>query len=166
MSVYLQAAALQAEHLCRQAEGHRVLISRKAKGKKPSPPAVRPGPHKDGMESPDPATVSTLKAGLEQTFGFKPTDRTLTYLLRRLDKFGYTQQPQILFEKILTRRKLEEFRTILRGVLHREAFEDNTKRNVDVINAINFALFDEIQGSRVTREGLRAVLRWREGRSR
>lgn len=166
LSVYLQAAALQAEHLCRQAEGHRVPISRKAKGKEPSPPAVRPGPHKDGMESPDPARVSILKAGLEQTFGFKPTDRTLTYLLKRLDKFGYSQQSQILFEKILTKRKLEEFKAILRDVLHREAFEDNTKRNVDVINAVNFALFDEIQGSRVTREGLRSVLRWREGRSR
>ncbi|EFK09959.1 RelA/SpoT domain protein [delta proteobacterium NaphS2] len=166
LSVYLQAAALQAEHLCKQAEGYRVLSSRKSKEKKPSAPAVRPGSHGAAMDGPDPATLSILKAGLEKTFGFELTDRTLIYVLERLDKFGYIQQPQVIFEKILTKGKLQEFRTILREVLHREAFEDNTKRNVDVINAVNFALLDEIQGSRVTREGLRSVLRWREGRSR
>jgi ppGpp synthetase/RelA/SpoT-type nucleotidyltranferase len=166
LSVYLQAAALQAEHLCRQTEGYRVSFSRKSKGKEPSLPAVRPGSHGAGMESPDPATVSILRAELEQTFGFKPTDRTLTYILKRLHEFGHTQHPQLVFDKILTKRRLQEFSSILRKVLHREAFEDDAKRNVDVINAVNFALFDEIQGSRVTREGLRSVLRWREGRSR
>jgi putative GTP pyrophosphokinase len=166
LSVYLQAAALQAEHLCRQAEGYRVLISRKAKGKRVSPHAMSPGSHGAGMESPDPATLTILQTGLEETFGFKLTDRTFTYILKRLHEFGYAQQPQMIFEGVLTKSRLQEFRAILREVLHREAFEDNTKRNVDVINAVNFALFDEIQGSRVTREGLKSVLRWRKERSR
>jgi len=164
LSVYLQAAALQAEHLCRQAEGYRVLISRKTKGKRVSPHAVSPGSHGAGMDSPDPATLPILQAGLEKTFGFKLTDRTLTYIVKRLHEFGYAQQPQVIFEGVLTKSRLQEFRAILREVLHREAFEDNTKRNVDVINAVNFALFDEIQGSRVTREGLKSVLRWRKKR--
>jgi len=166
LSVYLQAAALQAEHLCRQAEVYRVLISRKAKGKRVSPHAMSPGSHGAGMDGPDPATLPILQAGLEETFGFKLTERTLTYILKRLHEFGYAQQPQVIFERVLTKSRLQEFRAILREVLHREAFEDNTKRNVDVINAVNFALFHEIQGARVTREGLKSVLRWRNERSR
>ena len=166
LSVYLQAAALQAEHLCRQAEGYRVLISRKAKGKRVSPHAVGFDSNGAGMDRPDPAILPAFQTGLEETFGFRLTDRTLAYILKRLHEFGYTQQPQAMFERVLTKSTLQEFRTILREVLHREAFEDNTKRNVDVINAVNFALFDEIQGSRVTREGLKSVLRWRKERSR
>jgi putative GTP pyrophosphokinase len=34
-----------------------------------------------------------------------------------------------------------------------------------VINALNFAIFDQLQGKRVAQEGLRSVLRWRKERS-
>ncbi|MDQ1334186.1 MAG: pyrophosphokinae [Thermodesulfobacteriota bacterium] len=166
LSVYLQAAALQAEHLCRQAERYRGLTGRKGKGKRVSPHGVGLDSYGTGMDMPDPALLPLLQKGLEATFGFRATDRTLTYILRRLDEFGYAEQPQVLFEKILIERRLGEFKTILRDVLHREAFEDSNKRNVDAINAVNFALFDEMQGSRVAREGLRSVLRWRKGRSK
>jgi len=166
LSAYLQAAALQAEHLCRQAEAYRLLGTRKAKGKLVAPLVVGPSLHEVGMDGPDQATLTALQLGLEETFGFKLTVRTLTYILKRLDDFGYAEQPQVLFQKILTESRLQEFRTILREVLNREAFEDNSKRNVDAINAVNFALFDEIQGRRVTQEGLRSVLRWRKERSR
>jgi putative GTP pyrophosphokinase len=166
LSTYLQAAALQAEHLCRQAEAYRLLGTRKAKGKLVAPLVVGPSLHEVGMDEPDQATLTALQLGLEETFGFKLTVRTLTYILKRLDDFGYAEQPQVLFQKILTESRLQEFRTILREVLNREAFEDNSKRNVDAINAVNFALFDEIQGRTVTQEGLRSVLRWRKERSR
>jgi len=166
LSAYLQAAALQAEHLCRQAEAYRLLGTRKAKGKLVAPLVVGPSLHEVGMDEPDQATLTALQLGLEETFGFKLTVRTLTYILKRLDDFGYAEQPQVLFQKILTESRLQEFRTILREVLNREAFEDNSKRNVDAINAVNFALFDEIQGRTVTQEGLRSVLRWRKERSR
>jgi ppGpp synthetase/RelA/SpoT-type nucleotidyltranferase len=166
LSAYLQAAALQAEHLCRQAEAYRLLGTRKAKGKLVAPLVVDPSSHEAGMDEPDQATLTALQLGLEETFSFKLTVRTLTYILKRLDEFGYAEQPQVLFQKILTESRLQEFRTILREVLNREAFEDNSKRNVDAINAVNFALFDEIQGRRVTQEGLRSVLRWRKERSR
>jgi len=166
LSVYLQAAALQAEHLCRQAERYRVPTSGKAKRKPVSAHGVGPGPHEAGMHRPDPSTLPLLQAGLEETFGFRPTDRTLAYILKRLDEFGYAEKPQVLFEKILTESRLEEFKSILSEILHREAFEDRSKRNVDAINAVNFLLFDEMQGSRVAREGLRSVLRWRKGHSK
>jgi putative GTP pyrophosphokinase len=166
LSAYLQAAALQAEYLCRQAEAYRLLSARKAKGKLVAPLVVGPSLHEVGMDEPDQATLTALQLGLEETFGFKLTVRTLTYILKRLDDFGYAEQPQVLFQKILTESRLQEFRTILREVLNREAFEDNSKRNVDAINAVNFALFDEIQGRTVTQEGLRSVLRWRKERSR
>lgn len=163
LSAYLQAAALQAEHLCRQAEAHGLLRTRKAKGKLVAPVVAEPSSHEIRMDGPNQATLPpALQAVLEETFGFKLTVRTLTYIQKRLDEFGYAEQPQVLFQKIFTENRLQEFRTIFREVLNREAFEDNSKRNVDAINAVNFVLFDEIQGRRVAQEGLRSVLRWRK----
>jgi hypothetical protein len=118
------------------------------------------------MDGPDQATLPpALQAVLEETFGFRLTLRTLTYILKRLDEFGYVEQPQILSQKIFTEKRLQEFRTIFREVLNREAFEDTSKRNIDAINAVNFTLFDESQGRRVAQEGLRSALRWRKERS-
>jgi len=156
LSAYLQAAALQAEHLCRQVESLRLSRTRKAKAKLVAPVVAEPSS----------TLPPALQAVLEETFGFKLTVRTLAYILKRLNEFGYAEQPQVIFQKIFTENRLQEFRTIFREVLNREAFEDNSKRNVDAINAVNFALFDEIQGRRVAQEGLRSVLRWREERSK
>jgi|WetSurMetagenome_2_1015567.scaffolds.fasta_scaffold01350_5 putative GTP pyrophosphokinase len=166
LSAYLQAAALQAEHLCRQAEAHSLLRTRKAKGKLVAPVVAQPSSHEIGADGPAQATVPpALQTVIEETFGFKLPVRTLAYILKRLDEFGYAEQPQILFQRIITEKRLQEFRTVFREVLSREAFEDNSKRNVDAINAVNFALFDEVQGGRVAQEGLRSVLRWRKERS-
>jgi ppGpp synthetase/RelA/SpoT-type nucleotidyltranferase len=166
LSAYLQAAALQAEHLCRQAEAHRLLRSAKTKGKLAASIVAEPSSLEIRVDGPNQAALAlALQAILEKTFGFKPTVRTLTYIVKRLDEFGYGKQPQVLFQKILTENRLKEFRTIFREVVDREAFEDNSKRNVDAINAVNFALFDETQGRRVAQEGLRSVLRWRKERS-
>ena len=166
LSAYLQAAALQVEHLCRQAEAHRLLRTRKAKGKLVAPIVAEPSSHEIRMDGPNQTILPpALQTVLEKTFGFKLTVRTLTYILKRLDEFGYAEQPQVLFQKIFTENRLQEFRAIYREVLNREAFEDNSKRNVDAINAVNFALFDEIQGRKVAQEGLRSALRWRKERS-
>ena len=166
LSAYLQAAALHAEYLCRQTEAHR-LRTGKAKGKLVAPVVTEPSSHKIRMEEPSRVTLPpALQTLLEETFGFKLTVRTLTYILKRLDESGYAELPRVLFQKIFTESRLQEFRTIFRDVLDREAFEDNSKRNVDAINAVNFVLFDEIQGRRVAQEGLRSVLRWRKVHSR
>jgi ppGpp synthetase/RelA/SpoT-type nucleotidyltranferase len=165
LSAYLQAAALQAEHLCRQAEAHRLLRTRKAKGKLVAPIVDEPSSYEIRMDESNHARLPpALQALLEKTFDFELTARTLTYILKRLNEFGGAEQPQVLFQKIFTENRLKEFRTIFREVLNREAFEDNSKRNVDAINAVNFALSDEIQGRRVSQEGLRSVLRWRKER--
>jgi len=165
LSAYLQAAALQAEHLCRQVEAHRLLRTRKAKGKMMAPVVAEPGSHEIGISGINQATAPpALQAVLEEIFGFKLTVRTLTYIQKRLDEFGYTEQPHVQFQKIFTENRLQEFRTIFREVLNLEAFADKSKRNVDAINAVNFALFDELQGRRVAQEGLRSTLRWRKER--
>jgi len=166
LSAYLQAAALQAEHLCRQAEAYRLLRTGKAKGKLVAPVVAEPSSHEIRMDGHQATLPPDFQAVLEETFGFKLTVRTLTYILKRLHEFGYAEQPQVLFKKIFTENRLQKFRTIFREVLNREAFENSSKRNVDAINAVNFALFDEIQGRRVAQEGLRSVLRWREERSK
>jgi putative GTP pyrophosphokinase len=166
LSAYLQAAALQAEHLCRQAEAHMLLRTRKKKEKLVAPVVAEPSSHEIHMEGPNQATLlPALQAVLEETFGFKLTVRTLTYILKRLDDLGYAEQPRVLFQNIVTENRLQEFRTIFREVSIREAFEDKNKRDVDAINAVDFVLCDENQGRRVAQEGLRSVLRWRKERS-
>ena len=165
LSAYLQAAALQAEHLCRQAEAHSLLRAKKAKGKLKPPAVTAPDSYEVHVDESNQAKLQqALQGVLEKTLGFTLTDRTLTYMLKRLEEFGDAEQPQVLLRKIFTEKRLREFKIIFREVLNREAFEDTKKRNVDAINAVNFALFDEIQGSRVAKEGLRSALRWRKER--
>ena len=154
LSAYLQAAALQAEYLCRQAEANSTLITRKKKGAVPTESLDRP------------TIPEAFSLMLEKTFGFRPTIRTLTYILKRFDESGYIDPPQVIFQKIITRERLLEFRTIFFKILNREPFEDDMKRNVDVINAINFALSDKDQGKRVAKEGLKSILKWKKERSK
>ena len=152
LSAYLQAAALQAEHLCRQTEAHKL--------------SKFPNTKQTAVAKPiQPFIADGFSAILVKSFGFKPTVRTLTYILKRLDESGYKQKPKIAFQKIFTKNRLREFKTIFREILNREAFEDESKRNIDAINAINFALSDEAQGRRVAKEGLRSILKWKKERS-
>lgn len=166
LSAYLQAAAMQAEQLCREVEVHRLSMSLKSKGKKKI--SVTPGHGRpettNGLV--DPLTVPpTLQSVLEETFGFKVTARTLTYIMKRLSKLGYSQRSKRFFQKIFKKRRLNEFRTIYQEVLNRDPFKDSNNRNIDIINAVNFALFDEIEGKMVAKEGLRSTLKWRKDRS-
>ena len=163
LSAYLQVASLHAEHLCRQAEAY--SQSRTKKQKRTLRPLVvaEQGSQEISMDGSDQAKLQhALQVVLEKIFGFKLTVRTITYILKRLDEFGSAERPEVLFQKIFTEKRRQDFETIFREVFDREAFGDNRKRNIDAINAVNFAMFDEIQGSRVAREGLRSALRGRK----
>jgi hypothetical protein len=63
------------------------------------------------------------------------------------------------------KRRLNEFRIIYQEILNRDPFKDSKNRNIDIINAVNYALFDEIEGTKVAKEGLRSTLKWRKDRS-
>jgi putative GTP pyrophosphokinase len=167
LSAYLQAAAMQAEHLCRQVEAQRPLRTGKAKKNLVTAVDAGLGSHEIDLDrSRQAASASVLKSLLEERFDFKLSARTLTYILKRLNEFGYAEQPQLVFQKIFTEDRLREFKSIFREVLNVEPFSDNHKKNVDAINAVDFALFDESQGRDVAREGLKSVLRWRKERSK
>jgi ppGpp synthetase/RelA/SpoT-type nucleotidyltranferase len=166
LSTYLQAAALQAEHLCRQAEAHRFSIIPKTKRKSVAPVIAESGAIVIPVDGSALArTPTALQVLLEETFDFNLTARTLTYIVKRLNELEGPEHPKVLFMKIFTKNRLLEFKTILREVLDREAFKDNRQRDVDAINAVNFALSFEIHGRRVAQEGLRSVLKWRKKRS-
>ena len=146
LSAYLQVAALQAEHLCRQSEVHSLKKTSQDKERpKPSPPA--------------------LETYLEKILGFKVTPRTLIYIERRFDDINFPEKPHKILQKVFTEDRILEFKAIFRETLGFIPFTNTKERNIDVINALNFAIFDEAQGKRVAQEGLRSVLRWRKERS-
>jgi ppGpp synthetase/RelA/SpoT-type nucleotidyltranferase len=166
LSAYLQAAAMQAEQLCREVEAHRLSSLQKSKSKEKIPVASEHGVKKTPNGFVDQLAMSpALQSVLEETFGFKPTVRTLTYIMRRLNKFEYLQRSRGFFQKMFKKSRLNEFRTIYQEVLNRDPFKDFNNRNIDLINAVNFALFDEIEGTMVAKEGLRSTLKWRKDRS-
>ena len=107
-----------------------------------------------------------LETYLEEILGFKVTARTLTYIERRLDEVGFAEKPHKILQKLFTGDRILEFKTIFRETLDLIPFTNPKERNIDVINALNFAIFDELQGKRVAQEGLRSVLRWRKERSK
>ena len=163
LGAYLQAAAMQAEHLCREVAAHRLSRPQKSRGRKAASVAS------EHMIPDDVAGRLTippaLQAVLEETFGFRPTVRTLTYISNRLSKLGYSEHSKGFFQKMFTMNRLKEFREIYQKVLDRDPFKDISNRNIDTINAVNYALFDEIEGTRVAEEGLRSTLKWRKDRS-
>ncbi len=166
LSAYLQAAAMQAEQLCREVEGHRLSRSIKSKGKKQIPVTSEHGRKEPPNGFVDHLAIPpALQSVLEEAFGFKPTARTLTYIMKRFNKLGYSQRSKSFFQKMFKKRRLNEFRTIYQEVMNRDPFKDSNNRNIDIINAVNFALFDEIEGTRVAKEGLKATLKWRKDRS-
>jgi putative GTP pyrophosphokinase len=157
LSAYLQVAALQAEHLCRQSEVHSLKKTAKVKGK---PIEI------DENEAVQEPFAPALETYLEEVLGFKVTARTLAYIERRLDEVGFAEPlPQILLD-VLTEDRILEFKAIFSETLNLIPFSNEKERNIDVINAFNFAIFDELQGKRIAQEGLRSVLRWRKERSK
>lgn len=84
--------------------------------------------------------------------------------MKRLNKLGFSQRSKSFFQRIFKKRRLNEFRNIYQEVLKIDPFKDSNNRNIDIINAVNFALFDEIEGTLVATEGLRSTLKWRKDR--
>ncbi len=165
LSAYLQAAAMQAGQLCREVETHRVTRTLKPKSNKKIsiPPEYEGKVQINGFVDPLKDSFA-LKLVLEKTFGFKPTARTLTYIIKRLNKLGFSQRSKSFFQKIFKKRRLNEFKAVYQEILKQDPFTDNNHRNIDIINAVNFALFDEIEGIMVATEGLRSTLKWRKDR--
>jgi len=164
-SAYLQVAALQAEHLCRLTEDYHLKKTGQVKKETARTSIIESGPvEEDAQVTPQEQSATAIAAYLEESLGFKVTARTLTYIERRLAEIGLTEDPSITLENILTKSRVLEFEVLFRDIVHRVPFSDEKERNVDVINALNFAIFDELQGKRVAHEGLRSVLRWRKER--
>ena len=126
---------------------------------------IEPGPVEQDAQGDSPEQSAPATAAyLEENLGFKVTARTLTYIERRLAEIGLTEDPGLALANVFTKNRIRAFETLCRDIPHREPFSDEKERNIDVINALNFAIFDELQGKRVAHEGLRSVLRWRKER--
>ena len=94
---------------------------------------------------------------LEEILGFKVTVRTLTYIQRRLEEIYIAGKAHKILQRVFTEDRILEFKAIFRETLNLMPFANEKERNIDVINAVNFAIFDELQGKRVAQEGLRSV---------
>ena len=166
LSAYLQVAALQAEYLCRLAEAHNLSKIAQVEGKPLGAFITESNSIGiDDNEAWQKPLGSTIGIYLEDILGFKVTPRTLLYIERRLGDVGLEEKPHKILQKVFTIDRILEFKTIFRETLNLIAFTNAQQRNIDVINALNYAIFDELQGKRVAQEGLRSVLRWRKERS-
>ena len=174
LSAYLQAAAMQAEYLCRQVQAYgQAQVNKglpKTKLKSKTGALRHVGTDTDPelfaeTEKNDDLFRDDIEKEIEDIFGFRPTERTLLYMQKRFREFGYTNLQKVHIENLLNREILEEFKTVFIEILGLNAFTDSTRRNVDVINAINFVLFHETQGAKVALEGLRSVLKNRKERA-
>jgi ppGpp synthetase/RelA/SpoT-type nucleotidyltranferase len=163
LSAYLQVAALQAEYLCRLTEAYSRKKTAKLKGKQETPFVDEPSSIDiDQNEARQKPLEHTVEMYLEEILRFKVTPRTLIYIERRLDEVGFVEKPHKILQKVFTEDRILEFKAIFRETLNLMPFRNKKERNIDVINALNFAIFDELQGKRVAQEGLRSVLRWRK----
>lgn len=163
LSAYLQVAAFQAEYLCRLAEAHSdkkiAKVKRKAELTDESSPIDS---EKD--EACRKLSASEIKTYLEEILGLKVTLRTLIYIEKRLIEVNAAEKPHKTLKKLLTQNRLLEFKTIFQEIFNSEPFVNAKERNIDVINALNFAIFYGLQGKKVAQEGLRVILRWRKDR--
>jgi ppGpp synthetase/RelA/SpoT-type nucleotidyltranferase len=163
LSVYLQVAALQAEDLCLLTETYKKRTNLNGMGN-PVTPSVDEnesiGP--EGVEAGQLSQATTLRTSLKEFLGFEVTVRTLNYFERRLDGVGTAESPNKLLQKFFTEDRMLEFKNIFLETLDLEPFTSVKERNIDAINALNFAIFYDLQGKRVAQEGLRSVLRWRK----
>ena len=166
LSAYLQVAALQAEYLCRQAEEHSFIKISEVKGKETIPCGDKI--HSIAMENDETCrklSASEIETNLEEIFGVKVAPRTLIYIEKRLGELNFEEIQEKTLQQLLTQNRLLEFKTIFQEILDCEPFANAKEMNIDVINALNFSIFYELQGKRVAQEGLRVVLRWRKDRS-
>jgi putative GTP pyrophosphokinase len=166
LSAYLQVAAQQAEYLCRSAEDsarlRRPRVERTA-GIARDDATHAAVPEKNGADLQIPA--STIEADLEELFGVKVTVRTLMYIEKRLGELKFEQTGARTLRQVFRKNRLPEFKAIFREIMGVAPFGSDKESSIDAINALNFAIFYELEGKRVAQEGLRVVLRWRKNRS-
>ena len=163
LSAYLQAAAMQAEYLCRQVEMYSSNENRRIN-------RVADFLSSPGADKQEQGTVETIisislpimQKNLEKIFGFKLNERTLNYIFRRFQEAGLNGQHTRSIERIIPKKRVDKFETVFHEIFTCKPFKDKNRRNVDVINAINFALFHETQGPRLAVEGLRSILKHRK----
>lgn len=165
-SAYLQVAALQAESLCSMAEDYRPHKNAHIKEKAALPSVNEPVLMDTVMDKgSQKASLPALARHLETILGFKVTARTLAYIERRLDEIRVTEDPDKILQKVFTQARVLEFSNIFNEILDRSPFTNEKEQNIDVINALNFAIFKQTHGKSIAGEGLRSVLRWRKERS-
>jgi len=163
LSVYLQVAALQAEDLCILTETYNTKTSIDIMGNPVAQSVDANGSIAPGGAHAGQASLTTaIETCLKEFLGFEVTARTLNYIERRLYEVDFAENPHKLLEKFFTEDRMLEFKTIFLETLNIVPFASVKDRNIDVINALNFAIFCDLQGKRVAQEGLRSVLRWRK----
>ncbi len=163
LSAYLQAAAMQAEYLCRLVEMYSSCKKMSAKKEEGfSLFSVADKQDQSIVESSFSVSLPIMQQNLEKIFGFKLKERTLTYILKRFQESGLQGQHKHRINTIISKKRVEEFKTVFQEILTTRPFKDKNRRNVDVINAVNFALFHETQGPRLAVEGLRSILKYRK----
>lgn len=163
LSAYLQAAAMQAEYLCRQVETYSQSKNKRTKRNNDfSPPFITDKQKHGQVDKTYSAALTMAQDSLEKIFEVKLKERTLMYILKRFQEVGLAPQPKTTMQKIIQTKHLKKFRAVFSEILAREPFADKDRRDVDVITAVNFALFHETQGSRLALEGLRSVLKYRK----
>ena len=159
----MQVAALQAEHLCRMAESHHLKKTPKIKDVVQI--AQGDGDAADNMKKDDASGKSIsfeIQDRLQKIAGFEVSSRTLIYIQKRLSEIDSAEKPHKTLQKLLSKNRLMEFKSIFKEILNAVPFADAKDRNVDLINALNFSIFRDLQGKKVAREGLRSVLKWRK----
>jgi ppGpp synthetase/RelA/SpoT-type nucleotidyltranferase len=166
LSAYLQVAALQAEHLCRMAESHHL---KKVSKIKDIAQIVQDDDVSANNMKKDEASHKLIsfeiQNSLQKIVGFKITSRTLIYIQKRLSEINSVEKPHKTLQKLLSKNRLMEFKSIFKEILNAAPFAKAKDRNIDLINALNFSIFWDSQGKKVAHEGLRNVLKWRKNSS-
>ena len=166
LSAFLQVAALQAENLCCMAEVYNQEKSVKDK-------EIDQFPIGDELSSKDlekykaEKKLSSLEIekSLKKILGFKVSHRTQIYIEKRLEDFNSDEKSHRLLKKLLNKTRVVEFSTIYNEILNVDPLVNAKEGNLDLINALNYAIFYNLQGKRLAQEGLKAVLKWRKDRS-
>jgi len=165
LSAYLQVAAQQAEYLCRQAESQILLQSNRSLSILADNNQAKSLTNSERFSESIGKLHQKFQMEVEKVFGIAISSRTITYIYKRFVKFGFAEEINIV-NKIVTIERLKIFTKIFNEILKREPFLDRISRNIDVVNAVNYSLINEVHGNKIAQEGLRSVLTWREQHSR
>ncbi len=164
-SAYLQAAALQAEYLCKEVESisaQKRPPRRRGKGAAPTrPPSPETGSSTAEAVPADrrEAEALTVEVVLQDKTGCPPTERLAAYVKSRLWNYGlgYVGREKVLSDRILSEQVMSKFRQIYTAHAHRKPFQESSC-DIDVINLVNFGLAHLNQSASSAEQGLIAIL--------